>query len=388
MTTETSATGSAIPFPATINALTSLRYIAAFWVLIFHFKEFFPDSILVDVEPLRLGFLGVDFFFVLSGFVLAHVYLKKMEARRFDYWSFIVRRVARIYPLHLLTLGLTIGLSILGLALGWQYSLWDLAAWRDMPLPQTFRELFAHVMLIHAWGATQGLGFNAPSWTISAEWFAYLFFPVMALALTFRKFPAWAGVIICLILMAGLELVHQQFFDRSLFRSTWNIGALRIIPTFALGIALRRVGEGFSFGSSLAFPAFLASFAALALLLVVSAPLILIVLALSAIVFTAADAERHGHLALLCKPFPVLMGEISYSVYLIHYPVGIVLLDIFVRPLGISSLWGSLAWIFAAAIGITILSWLSHKFFEAPARRLLIAAGKRGQPELAPPPDK
>ena len=99
-----------MPLPAVIHSLTSLRFLAAAWVVFFHFKEFFPDTALQESRFAGYGFLGVDFFFVLSGFVLAHVYLPKVREQRFDYWSFLVRRIGRIYPLHVLTLAVTIGL--------------------------------------------------------------------------------------------------------------------------------------------------------------------------------------------------------------------------------------------------------------------------------------
>lgn len=73
------APNSTTPYSAVIHSLTSLRFVAAAWVVVFHFKEFFKGTAL-DTSPFaNYGFLGVDFFFVLSGFVLAHVYLPKLR---------------------------------------------------------------------------------------------------------------------------------------------------------------------------------------------------------------------------------------------------------------------------------------------------------------------
>ncbi len=82
------------------------------------------------------------------------------------------------------------------------------------------------------------------------------------------------------------------------------------------------------------------------------------------------------------------MGEVSYSVYLIHSPVGIVIFDVVMGPNPTTSVTEVMGWLLGVTAIITLLSWLSHRFFELPTCRMVIAAGKRVQPELAPPPEK
>lgn len=82
-------------YPSDIRPLTSLRIVAAIWVLIYHFR----DHLGLDVDRLGLvakGYLGVDLFFILSGFILSHVYLSRWEARTFHYGSFLWARLSRI----------------------------------------------------------------------------------------------------------------------------------------------------------------------------------------------------------------------------------------------------------------------------------------------------
>lgn len=381
------ATPAVKPYPVLLHTLTSLRYLAAVWVVFFHFKEFFPQSGLDGLAPLRLGYLGVDFFFVLSGFVLAHVYLEKVATRRFDFWSFAVRRLARIYPMHVLSLLLTIVLGVVAARAGWQFTIWDPTRFLDISRGEALRALFANLTLIHAWGATKGLLFNLPSWSISAEWFAYLLFPAVVLVVGHRRVSPGLAVVASVLFLIVLATAYHLLIGRSLFLSSWNLGVLRILPEFTLGVALRRWGGVFSLGPRLALPAFLAACALLVVLLLVRASPLAITLTLAALVLLAADAERHGGLRALGRPFPVLLGEVSYSLYLLHLPVGIYLFDVLLRNTHGAGLLLATAWISAAIAGITVASWLSHRFFEIPARELLIAAGRGAAPLLAPRQD-
>jgi peptidoglycan/LPS O-acetylase OafA/YrhL len=91
-----------------VNALTGLRIFAAVWVALYHFRQITPTSTwqypLIDPILIRGG-LGVDLFFVLSGFILSHVYYRTFRAKLSgaDFRSFIVSRFARLYPVHIVT---------------------------------------------------------------------------------------------------------------------------------------------------------------------------------------------------------------------------------------------------------------------------------------------
>ena len=370
------------PYPPVIHSLTSLRFLAAAWVVVFHFKEFFPGTSL-DASPLaNYGFLGVDFFFVLSGFVLAHVYLPKLRAGRFDYWNFLVRRVGRVYPLHVLTLAVTVALSIVAAKAGVGYTVWNLGEWMTLPKGDILRGAFAHLTMIHAWGSTKGLMFNLPSWSISAEWFAYLLFPVFALAVRpLLRRPA-ALLAASVLLLVALSLGMLVFAKTDLLRATWNFGAMRIVPSFAIGIALWRFGESYSLGQ-LALAGFFAAVAGLVGAILLGAPFLVIVLLLAAIVFLAADAERNSGLRAMQHAFPVLLGEISYSVYLWHFPLGVLAFDALLAGRGEVSGAVGLALIGTVLAGVTFVSWVSYRLVEIPARKAIIAAGDR----LAAPAD-
>lgn len=378
MQVDVSSSGSSTRYhySPVIHSLTSLRFLAAAWVVVFHFKEYFRGTWLHGSPIANYGFLGVDFFFVLSGFVLGHVYLPKLRAGRFDYWNFLVRRVGRVYPLHALTLAATLGLSIVAAKLAVNYTVWDLGDWMTLPKGDILRGLFSHLTMIHAWGSTKGLLFNLPSWSISAEWFAYLLFPVFVLCcrpLLGRPLALLAITVALMIVMSWGMLALVQ---NDLMRATWNFGTLRIVPSFALGIALWRLGESYSLGR-FALMSFFATIAFLVFAIEVGAPYVVIVLLLAAIVFLSADAERNGGLRLMQHAFPVLLGEISYSVYLWHFPLGVLAFDVLLAGRGEVGGATGLALIAAVLAGVTVVSWLSYRLVEIPARKMIIAAGDR-----------
>ena len=383
-----------VGYPQQINALTSLRYLAAAWVLIFHMKEFTRFDPLVQNPFVAHGYLGVDFFFVLSGFVLAHVYKGDVDAARFNYWGFISKRLGRIYPMHLFTLGLFVILGVASVMQGITYDRWDPAdAFRNLERGQLIRALVAHITLIHAWGATPGLQFNLPSWSISAEWFAYLMFPVFLLLL--RAVRSGPGLKLALAagLFFAMSLATQLAMGLELTKMSWNIGILRIAPEFLLGVALYEFGQQRTFGrrgaiaglwlSALVIVAALAASAWIAGAAVFAVPLV--VFGLAGVVLFAADGDRYGAFPPLSWPFFVLLGEISYSVYMLHQAVMVVLFGMILpgfRPdeplLAVALVAGGLA-------VTTLLSWCSYKWIELPGRTIIVgAARKLNQPAVNP----
>ena len=103
--------------PENLKPLTTMRFFAAAWVVLYHYWP-----LLVAGEKPALvarGYLGVELFFVLSGFILSHVYLESFGARTFSYGRFLWARLARIYPVHLAWRSLVL-LSNSNLAMKWE----------------------------------------------------------------------------------------------------------------------------------------------------------------------------------------------------------------------------------------------------------------------------
>lgn len=166
---STAATVAHAPRKA-IPALTSLRFFAAAAIVLYHTNGSFGTAGCGNVllgeqcSSYLLG-LGVPFFFVLSGFILTYVYpsLEGAGAR----WRFLVARVARVWPTHIVTLLIALVMFF--------------PVYQAMPGGFPFDALLANAFLVHAWipEARYGLSFNSPSWTISTEVGFYLCFLVL-----------------------------------------------------------------------------------------------------------------------------------------------------------------------------------------------------------------
>lgn len=143
-----------------ISPLTSLRFVFALMVYMSHAIIFDQDDSPFLYHIFYEGYVGVSFFFILSGFILAYTYQDKFSEKLISKRFFYTARFARIYPLHILTL------------LIWVYMR------KDHPLNEPyFTNLFANVFLLQSFYPTEEIRFNAVAWSLSAEMFFYILFP-------------------------------------------------------------------------------------------------------------------------------------------------------------------------------------------------------------------
>ena len=363
--------------PENLKPLTALRFFAAMWVVLF---SYWP-KLAVGFTPaiVAKGYLGVELFFTLSGFILCHVYLKSVEEGRFRYGGFLWARLARIYPLHLACL-LAIGaLGLAALAVGQAID----------PNVLSLPALAPNLLLVHAWGFAPVSGWNHSSWSISAEWFAYLAFPAFAfVALKLRHRPQMA-VAGALALVFGLNLVFERLAGFPLTQATILWGALRIVPCFALGCALHLLWRSGAVQGRTTAVAGASIFGALLLgLAQFGAPdPVLIALGGGLILFLAAMSSTGS--TLLSNRTLVYLGEISYSIYMVcvlwelvftHGPASLLHLDGDHLPLS--------AWLIFVA-GVIPLAAASHHLVERPCRDGLKAwAAKPRKRDLAGTPGK
>ncbi|HEY2708768.1 MAG TPA: acyltransferase [Caulobacteraceae bacterium] len=345
--------------PANIKPLTSLRFFAAMWVVLFHY---WPHLATTAGTPgvVAKGYLGVELFFILSGFILCHVYLPAFEEGRYRYGDFIWARVARIYPLHLATLA-GIGLMAGGaLALGFQVD----------PNVLSLPALPANLAMVQAWGLAPVAGWNHPSWSISAEWFAYLTFPAFAtIAMAMRR---WPGVAVAgaLAFMAVLYVVFERITGSPLTRATIAWGALRIVPCFLLGCALFLAWRSSAADrrKSLAGAAFF-SVAALASAQF-QAPDIVTVAACAGLIITLAQVSKAGG-RLGSHQFLVYLGEISYAVYMVCIPWEVLFVNLVAKFLHLSGKQLPLpVWLIFITTLVPVAA-LAHHLVERPARDAL-----------------
>ncbi len=342
--------------PGHIAPLTSLRFVAAIWVVLFHYWP----HLAVDGTPglIAKGYLGVELFFVLSGFILCHVYLREAEAGTFSYGRFVWARLARIYPLHLAVLA---GVGLMGAAAAVAGVSVDpnLTDWRALP---------AHLTMTHAWGLSPVAGWNHPSWSISAEWFAYLLVPAFAWAALKLKDRPWLAVSAAMLLLAGLYIGFEAVTGQPLTRATIAWGALRIVPCFFLGCAGYLL---FRSGWLRSRRAALCVAAGSAALLLGAAELqlwdALTVFACGALIVSLAAAWREGS-GVMGRPTWVWLGEVSFAVYMVCVPWQQVYVNGVSRVLGFpderlpAPLW------IALLAGVVPIAAVAHHLVEKPAR--------------------
>jgi peptidoglycan/LPS O-acetylase OafA/YrhL len=318
--------GAPVEPRADLPALTGIRGLAAWFVVLYHIRvgavSYLPGQ---ASFVLSKGYLAVDLFFMLSGFVLWLNYSDRLRGGGFGAVpKYLARRVARIWPLHLFILALTAVYASLVAATGELNTVHY--PWEELPL---------HVLLVHNWGFTGGLAWNDPSWSISGEAAAYLLFPLIVLGVDWRRLPpAW---MIAILLLVALLLSTVMGWNGAyiLDRDIPRFGLLRAATEFTMGTILcalwRRwrprpgltavlagaliggaVVLGLAAGApeTLAVPLFLAG--------------LLLVIALS--------ADRPGN-PLAARPIHYL-GEISYSTYLVHFLLYIVFKILFVDDPG------------------------------------------------------
>jgi peptidoglycan/LPS O-acetylase OafA/YrhL len=155
---------------AEIRQLTALRGVAAMLVVMYHFKKEFGTTINLDsyTQIFECGYLWVDFFFILSGFVMGLVYADFLAwpITPVRYRQFLTKRLARIYPLHIFTFVLFIPTEAAKLFLA---SNADPAFSVNSP-----GAMLSNILLIQAWHVHSSATWNQPAWSISAEWAAYL----------------------------------------------------------------------------------------------------------------------------------------------------------------------------------------------------------------------
>lgn len=357
-----------MPDAANIKSLTALRFFAAFWVVMFHYWP----NLAIGFTPAvaTKGYLGVEAFFTLSGFILCHVYLQDFGQGKFRYGAFLWNRLARVYPLHLATLaGVGLMAAVAGLA-GITVGN-NIVSWEALP---------ANLLLVHAWGFAPVAGWNHASWSISAEWFAYLSFPAFALlAWRLRKRP-FLAVGLALGLIAILYPAFERLAGFPLTAATIQWGALRIVPCFAYGCALHALWRSGSIPGRLAGPG-AAILGALVLATVqFGAPDVFIVAALGGLILMLASLTASGS-SFGSQSIFVYLGEISYSTYMICIPWKIVAVNAATKLLQIEGdKLPLLIWIIIVA-ALVPLSSASYHLIEKPARNLLKAwAQRRGQP--------
>ncbi|MDO1559375.1 acyltransferase [Brevundimonas sp. 2R-24] len=341
-------------------ALDALRGVLALLVVLFHLPV---DSHLRDLPLVMHGYLAVDYFFVLSGFVIAHSYGQRINGLA-QGRDFLIKRVARVWPLHAVMLGLFVLLEVVR------------ALTHFDPVPPFTGDrapggIVTNLLMIHALGTEDSQTWNGPAWAVSAEMLCYVVFA--GIMLWARRFGIALSLILSLILAVLGAVIVVSLAPRWM-NTTWEYGWARALYGFFLGLIVYRVfswrrapGKGWLEA--------LLILAALAFIWVATGPwTVLASLVFAPVIWVLAGDRGPVARALTWKPL-VKLGDVSYGVYLIHMLL-IVLMLIAARKLGLfherrvdlGSMWlndlltlGFLALVIALAVA-------SYRYIETPAR--------------------
>jgi peptidoglycan/LPS O-acetylase OafA/YrhL len=377
-----------------LSNLTPLRGIAALLTVIFHINivfgyEMIPAS---GSQVMNHLYLMVDFFFILSGFIMSHVYGSRFtnHVKRAEFKKFTIARFSRVYPLHLVTLVFIISILFIFRQLGVPKN-------ALLQADDNLYSVFTNLFLVQAMNFNKWFTWVHASWSISTEWWAYMIFPF--LVAPFFRLKSRGKVIICILCVVGyvctswflapLVTTPAEFHWSRVKPTDWSLnlayeyGFARCICGFVLGMMTHHafrdqwgkkiLGNGWTM---IGFTA--AAFMSMHFNL----PDFIIVSFFPFIILSGAYGSNGINKIFTSKPFQRL-GDWSFSIYMIHQPFLILVTYAWARlsPIQPNNLnqWEShglglpLTWMicFILIIPILIFSYFSYFFVENPSRRWL-----------------
>ena len=313
--TETASLSHAPASPAPTVAMTphrfevldSLRGVCACMIVLLHFKT---NGVIANSTVVNNGFLFVDFFFVLSGFVIAASYGSKL-AGGFSIPKFMALRLGRVYPLHFVML-----MVFLAFELGFALFASHAADRQPFTGTNSVESLIASLLLIQIFVGPDGTYWNGPSWSIAAEVWTYLIFALAVRWLKRALVPACLAVAVacCIFLYFRTDRYLDVFHDGALARCLYG---------FSLGVVAYHLHGRLAEWRLPLAAATLIELGAIAATLAIeiaggSSPISLAVppvFFLVVLIFARQAGAVSRILAL--RPF-LFVGALSYSIYMVH----------------------------------------------------------------------
>jgi peptidoglycan/LPS O-acetylase OafA/YrhL len=353
------AAGVIVNMKADIRSLTGVRGVAAVIIVIYHYGKFHLDHV-NDVWAVPHGYLPVDLFFMLSGFVIGYVHRDDFHPESSTgYKTFLIKRFARLYPAYIVISALYVLKIALGLTGEETFARFDWLDWAG------------NLLLLTGWGLNI-YPLIGVSWASSAELGSYFVAPVLIKYTLEKDVRWWAACAV--VSLGGIYLISISGQGVS--------GSLDVVARNSL-LPLCRAIIGFTLGlATLRYAAYLDRLSAMTQdVLVVAILALMMVLA----VFTAEDLpiyllfvpfiailSRDGRVAqaLFGNRLVYHLGLISYSIYLLH-PFFLTFAERASRHLG-NNMTAYVLCTLACFAAIWLLSYLSYRFVEMPGRQFVI----------------
>ncbi len=334
-----------------------LRGVAALAVLVWHYQHFYfikTANALANrssqpfYEVLNIfynyGRHAVFLFWVISGFVFSTVYIK---SKRTSSKSFFVHRLARLYPLHFLTLIAVLVLQLISLRLTGGYQIYGI---------NDAYHFILNLFFVSNWGLEKGYSFNGPIWSVSIEVLIYFFF-FMTLPIVIKR-----GITAVLFFIVFFGLGVKALIPQS---SIWQCGLY-----FYLGCLSFYVWRIFRVYTVVLMILSALSLAASVIIVYIKPGLIestiQFVLMLPPIVLMAAlmDAKDEGRIGSYFKGF----GDLTYSIYLWHIPIQIAVLTFFDYKALNRNIFSTGSFFLSFVISVLLIAYFSFHFYELPMR--------------------
>lgn len=353
--------------PKRYLALDGLRGVAALAVVFYHAPWITHFS---DLKISRNAYLAVDFFFILSGFVIAANYATRIVDVK-DLHVFLTRRFFRLYPLHVVILLALVGLEILKWSSQGQ-SASDVAPFSG---PNSLPLLLENLLMLQGVGLAGQLGWNPPAWSVGAECVAYLLFAWAALAGVVRR--GWLIAALCGVSFGAYIMIARSAGTLDV---TNNLGLVRCLAGFSIGVAISLYSPRNWSGAS--YVGGVAALLAIAIIAFSSGGATIFVIPVFVALTATLQFDRGAVAQVLTAPPTQLLGRVSYSIYLTHMPILYVFKILLKRVannvshpgphgqmLDLGSPWLGDALFGGVIVAVIFTSWLTYRFIEEPGRR-------------------
>ncbi len=347
-----------------LAVLTGIRAVAFFWVFLYHAVQLDYVNTLdwgLLAPVIAKGYLGVDLFFLLSGFIIAYNYQDKLlNTDKSGIFRYLFLRFARIYPVH--------GCMLLITALFYLTKVYGLHQAISEPERYTALQFIYNLLNIHGWGISAVTSWNRVSWSVSCEWFAYLIFPLcvgfFAKARPLRQTLLWIAAFMAIF------AVTYYLTGSSTVDWTADFGLIRILVEFPVGCLLYTLYRHDETPRLDWNPVLAGTAITLLVGLMAGWNDVLIIALLALGLYGLAQAHGPVHRLLGSRPM-VHLGEVSYSLYMVHGFIAY-LLGSGLKPLNLEPGWPTGIGVIASYL---VLSWLAGECMfhrvETPAREML-----------------
>lgn len=345
-----------------LDGLTGLRFFAALHVVLYHYGGGALGVVPVLAKMASTGYYAVTFFYVLSGFLLFYTYSDYRGAFRGTRRAFWIARLARIYPVYVLAFVLCVP-PVMALMAGNESTI--------MAVGKAAVAGSAYLLMVQAWVPRLATYWNYPGWSVAVEAFFYLCFPVL------HKWISPLSARGCRALIARCWLVSVATYVGSftltdtsepVWTAMWSYNPVFRLPSFVIGLAigrlfLVRLDTSETSGSTRVIVATSACGAAVCLSLCL--PHVILrdtILAPAFAYMVYCHASDGGAVARLLGARPLMiLGEASYGVYILQWPVFYLCVSVATKPD---------AWTVAMFVAaLMVVSVASHRFIEVPMGR-------------------